>query len=423
MSIAHEDKCEKAIKAFSQQLQCVICLKLPTSTKICPYCSVLFCSQCIMQWLLTSDRTSDSEEDDVYRSNCPHCRKELRHNMLIRLTSFDKIGKLGPVLERISHETNNTTDTSDYNLEEDTIPKPKYTVGHFILKNFAPGIRPFRIYSQKVTDDLGSTWRLEVNPRGSHQTQNHWIGTHIQLVKGLEGKYEFIIEMLNGCPKRIVFSETDCKKGVSNGTNRFIDSRNIQSGSPIDLKFRFFVRPTSYEVKAKLQKSLLDKLKLQDERYKGHPQNFEYFLNDFSEFNKHSEESSHHRTHTDNLGNVWKFGLDTSDPGKILKFKLHLTDEGYTGLYDICLELDHEEAECTKKLTKQHLFRRNMTAIINMQIRWNQLDEFGFTHFEDDYLEIKVTIWPVHIDLRELQGQISDDRNPDPEYEDEEYLY
>lgn len=59
----------------------------------------------------------------------------------------------------------------------------------------------------------------------------------------------------------------------------------------------------------------------------------------------------------------------------------------------------------------QHQFLNKSKAFFNLQIRYNQLEEFGFTHFEEDYLEINVSITPIRINLQSLQRYVSNDES------------
>lgn len=93
-----QSQCETALRQFGEQLQCMICLKLPKNAQICPFCSVLFCYGCVWQWLT---RPRDEEEVDN-PACCPHCRKDLPATKLIKLKCFDKFEDLGPTLERIA---------------------------------------------------------------------------------------------------------------------------------------------------------------------------------------------------------------------------------------------------------------------------------------------------------------------------------
>lgn len=261
---------------------------------------------------------------------------------------------------------------------------------------------PLKIYSQKIVDDLGTVWRLEVWPRGC-QTQNHWISTYVRMVKGLEGKYRFTIELLNGYPKKVDYSSSTFAPRATLGTPQFVDSQLLPgTENPIDLRFRFTVQPASFEEKILLQQKLLEKMKSQDDRLKGDPVTLTYRVNDFSDLHQYSFLD---QTFRDETKNVWNLGISKSRSKNYPDFKIELL-KGFPGFYDVQLELTHDDHECAKKLTFQHTFNLTSVALFNMQIRWNQMEEFGFTHFDEDYLEVLVTVCPVHVNLLNVQKYV-----------------
>lgn len=214
----------------------------------------------VWQWLTRAADEDTVEEQDI--ESCPHCRKQLRPRRLVKMQWFrERQEPLRGALERVGNSAGGEQD--DLNLPQDGEPKPQFTVGQFTLRNFRPQQIPARIFSQEVVDDLGSIWRLEVFPRGE------WISAYITLNKGLEGRYEYIIETLNNFPKRLRF-ESNFKQRSSFGSAEFIDTRPIPGdAAPININFRYFVRPVSFDEKCKLQQKLLDKLDKQDGRLKG----------------------------------------------------------------------------------------------------------------------------------------------------------
>ncbi|XP_055541991.1 uncharacterized protein LOC129727812 [Wyeomyia smithii] len=391
--MANNNQAEQALKRFGEQLQCVICFKFPKNARICKHCSALYCNACIWHWI-TRPQDSDSEDDPENYSCCPHCRKELRSSDLIKLRFFERIEHLGPKLEHCLNNANSIEETSSESSD-----MPEWSIGHFTLRNFTPRKGPLKIFSQKVVDDLGTVWRLEVWPRG-YQTQNHWISAFVSMVKGVEGNYQVEIELLNGSPTKINFASENLTPRGSLGRRQFVDSQLITGAeSSIDLRFRFAVRPVSFEEKALLQQKLLKKLKTQDDRFKGYSTTFGYQIDDFSYMNNNTDED---QIFTDNLHNRWKMGIDSTKSKKYMEFKIALL-KGLPGFYEVELKLTHDEDECAKVLSFQHSFSFTTVAYFNMQIRWNQLEEFGFTHMDDDYLEVLVTMCPVHINLPSLQ--------------------
>lgn len=106
--------------------------------------------------------------------------------------------------------------------------------------------------------------------------------------------------------------------------------------------------------------------------------------------------------------------LNTGHSPRFLEMKVQLMC-GVPGLYEVRLQLTNEVPECNKKLSFQHTFEPGWTAVFNMQIRWGQLDEYGFTHFDADFLEVIATICPIHLNHQELQELLfsSDDDEDD----------
>ncbi|XP_053696174.1 uncharacterized protein LOC128743595 isoform X2 [Sabethes cyaneus] len=291
---------------------------------------------------------------------------------------------------------------------------PPVSVGHFTLRNFTPKKGPRTIFSPKLVDDLGTVWQLEVWPRGC-QTQNRWISAFVRMVKGLEGKYQCVIELLNGHPTLAKFTSANFVPREAFGTRQFVDGQLITGAeNPIDLEFRFSVRPVSFEEKNSLQQKLLAKLKAHDDRFKGRSATYSYQINDFSYLN-HNSDVEH--IFGDDLNNHWKVGINTAKLKKTLEFKIALV-KGFPGFYDVQLELTHDEIGCAKVLSFKHTFSLTSVAYFNMQIRYNQLEEFGFTHFDDDYLEVLVTTCPIHVNLCSFQNYLKnktlDEAGPGP---------
>ncbi|XP_065088209.1 uncharacterized protein LOC135709754 [Ochlerotatus camptorhynchus] len=397
MSLGSQSECEKALKQFSEQLQCMICLKLPTNANICPFCSVLFCYGCVWQWL-----TRPLEEEADNPACCPHCRKDLQPTKLIKLHCFEQFEDLGPTLERIS---DCALAQPENDLNPDDVPKPKYTVGHFTLRKFVPKKGPQRVFSKEIVDNLGSVWKLEVWPKGC-ESENYWISVFLRLHKGLAGKYEYTIELLNDCPKKYTLIN-DFEVRSSCGVRNFIDTRTMSSNrNATNLNFRLFVRPASFEEQSKLQTNLLQQLKSSDEQLKGDPSCFTISMDNFSQRGK----NGYFEECEDYLNNVWEMGVSRTNSSRYLQFYACLL-QGFPGLYDFHLELTNHEEDCAKKLNFQHQFSKKSKAFFNMQIRFNQLEEFGFTHFEENCLEIIVSITPVKINLQSLQRYYSNDES------------
>lgn len=90
---------------------------------------------------------------------------------------------------------------------------------------------------------------------------------------------------------------------------------------------------------------------------------------------------------------------------------------GVPGLYEVRLQLTNEVAECNKNLSFQHTFEPGWTAVFNMQIRWAQLEEYGFTHFDADFLEVIATVCPIHLNHQELQELLFSSDDDEGSYE------
>ena len=68
-------------------LKCIICFSKLIDSKMCPFCSKLFCKMCIHRWLIEN------------RSQCPHCRSGLRLEQLVNCRFLNDITQ---VLENLS---------------------------------------------------------------------------------------------------------------------------------------------------------------------------------------------------------------------------------------------------------------------------------------------------------------------------------
>lgn len=109
--------------------------------------------------------------------------------------------------------------------------------------------------------------------------------------------------------------------------------------------------------------------------------------------------------------------LNTGHSPRFLEMKVQLVC-GVPGLYEIRLQLTNEVPECNKKLSFQHTFKPGCTAIFNMQIRWGQLDEYGFTHFDADFLQVIATVCPIHLNHQELQELLVSSNESDDDEDD-----
>ncbi|XP_035895646.1 E3 ubiquitin-protein ligase TRIM37-like [Anopheles stephensi] len=89
-------------------------------------------------------------------------------------------------------------------------------------------------YSDLVTDDIGSVWRLEVHPCGFDDAKNTSLSIFLQLYNGIEGQYHYSFELLG--PTRNHFYEAEdyfeLRKGW--GQNHFIDLKSLQESFIVD---------------------------------------------------------------------------------------------------------------------------------------------------------------------------------------------
>ncbi|XP_050071927.1 E3 ubiquitin-protein ligase TRIM37-like [Anopheles maculipalpis] len=99
-------------------------------------------------------------------------------------------------------------------------------------------------YSDLVTDDIGSVWRLEVHPCGFDDAKNTSLSIFLQLYNGIEGRYHYSFELLGPTTNHFYEAEDyfELRKGW--GQNHFIDLKSLQESFLVDDGFevKFSIR-------------------------------------------------------------------------------------------------------------------------------------------------------------------------------------
>uniref|UniRef100_A0A2M4CH42 Putative e3 ubiquitin-protein ligase trim37 n=1 Tax=Anopheles darlingi TaxID=43151 RepID=A0A2M4CH42_ANODA len=92
-------------------------------------------------------------------------------------------------------------------------------------------------YSDLVTDDIGSVWRLEVHPSGYDDAKNRSLSVFLQLYEGIEGSYHYSVELLGPTGNHHYEDESyfELRKGW--GQNHFIDLKTLQDSFLVDDSF------------------------------------------------------------------------------------------------------------------------------------------------------------------------------------------
>uniref|UniRef100_A0A182LX55 RING-type domain-containing protein n=1 Tax=Anopheles culicifacies TaxID=139723 RepID=A0A182LX55_9DIPT len=137
------------------------------------------------------------------------------------------------------------------------IPEP--TSWKFTVHKYSSIRRTNEIqYSDLLTDDIGSKWRLEVHPSGFDDAKNISLSIFLQLYEGIEGHYHYTIELLGRARNHFYEAEDyfELRKGW--GQNHFIDLKSLQES---------FVEDDGFEVQFSVRAlNLVDKYGILEKR-------------------------------------------------------------------------------------------------------------------------------------------------------------
>ncbi|XP_052870529.1 E3 ubiquitin-protein ligase TRIM37-like [Anopheles cruzii] len=109
-------------------------------------------------------------------------------------------------------------------------------------------------YSDLVTDDIGSVWRLEVHPNGYDDAKNTSLSIFLQLYEGIEGRYHYSVELLGPTRNHRYEDESyfELRKGW--GQNHFIDLKSLQESFLVDDGFELVFSVRSLNLIDKYEK-------------------------------------------------------------------------------------------------------------------------------------------------------------------------
>uniref|UniRef100_A0A182W1E2 RING-type domain-containing protein n=1 Tax=Anopheles minimus TaxID=112268 RepID=A0A182W1E2_9DIPT len=136
-----------------------------------------------------------------------------------------------------------TLNIKPHSFKSNLIPEP--TSWKFTVHKYSSIRRTNEIqYSDLVSDDIGSVWRLEVHPCGYEDAKNTSLSIFLQLYNGIEGHYHYSVELLGPARNHIYEAEEyfELRKGW--GQNHFIDLKSLQESFLVDdgFEIKFAVR-------------------------------------------------------------------------------------------------------------------------------------------------------------------------------------
>lgn len=401
---------QKALNDLLDNLRCAQCINFPANAHICPKCSEMFCYTCIRDWLRSTE------------DRCANCNAKIRPQELIKLRCFENLdssnfGKAGlnVINNNLPEAGQEMTDSEEEDEDDDDDGEgewieietgrqepvanlPKAVEGTFTLRNFHRCKMPW-ICSERVVDEMGFNWRLRVAPK-KHHGDARVVAVWVELLSGEEGFYEIMLELLNIAPRAFI-----CKTFVVNdyyvGPEAFLAVRELPSGN-FDLKFRYTIRPADFHAKMQIQQCLLDKRTKRFQQMKGESFTFTYRI--------HTEDLNdvNFRSYTDHMDNKWIFGVHKAH--SYAEFQMYLS-EGFSGIYDVQMTMTHSVEDYEKLLHYEREFLVDKKHLFNFQVRWDQLKEHGFTHGYENYVEIRVKICPIQLDMKIIQDYIDDEED------------
>ncbi|XP_053694380.1 uncharacterized protein LOC128742159 [Sabethes cyaneus] len=391
-------------------LRCAQCGRFPSNAHICPKCSEMFCYKCICDWLSSTN------------NKCANCNAKIHREILIKLRCFENLDSIGIETARLN-VTNNNNNSQPAELEvagyegcqeeewieiapgrqEPVANLPKAVQGTFTLRNFQ-NCRASWIYSERVVDEMGFNWRLRVGPQRPHQDRRV-VQVLVEMLSGEEGFFEIMLELLNIVP-RAILGKTFASKEYYIGPDYFLSVHELPRGH-YDLNFRYTIRPANFHAKMQIQQRLLDKRKQRFQQMKGKFSRFEYRL---TVADLHNDNIS---KFTDSMNNEWHFGVHRVHSKA--EFQLCLYD-GFYGMYEVQLTMAHSVEDYDKVLHCEREFQMNQKNVFSFQIRWDQLEEHGFTHGYQNYVKIRVAVCPIQLDLEFIQDCIKPMPTDDVEY-------
>jgi hypothetical protein len=98
--------------------------------------------------------------------------------------------------------------------------------------------------SSMFTDELGNKWRLVVYSNGDGSAKDLFLSAYLFMDSGKSGIYEYMIEILNQNPNRIMANVelSEFRKGEIHGWPKFILSQKLMDEENIRLKNKLVFR-------------------------------------------------------------------------------------------------------------------------------------------------------------------------------------
>uniref|UniRef100_A0A182QHM6 RING-type domain-containing protein n=1 Tax=Anopheles farauti TaxID=69004 RepID=A0A182QHM6_9DIPT len=134
-------------------------------------------------------------------------------------------------------------DVEPYSYKSHLIPEA--SVWKFAVQKYSAVRRTNEVqYSEFVTDDIGSVWRLEIHPNGFEDAKNTSLSIFLQLYNGIEGQYHYSFELLGSSGNHYYEDESYFQLRKGWGQNHFIDLKSLQESFLVDdsIELKFSVR-------------------------------------------------------------------------------------------------------------------------------------------------------------------------------------
>ncbi|KFB39607.1 AGAP004202-PA-like protein [Anopheles sinensis] len=286
-----------------------------------------------------------------------------------------------------------------YQFNSQLIPEPstwKFSVRKYSAARSSNEVQ----YSDLVTDDIGSVWRLEVHPNGYDDAKNTSLSIFLQLYSGIEGQYHYSVELLGANRSHVYEDETyfELRKGW--GQNHFIDLKALQDSYLLEdgLELRFSVRALNlidkYEKMKKRASLLSAEVDLLKKETKPDCLNHVFTVRNVVEAAKNFG-CLYSDVLADDLGGSWRLqifpGGNGECKGNFLSIFLELHN-GIPNKYEFTVALLHRSEKKVVKKTLEYCFQPALPFGWKTFLGREEFINNGY--IQKDSLSIRLTITP-----------------------------
>uniref|UniRef100_A0A182J6S9 Uncharacterized protein n=1 Tax=Anopheles atroparvus TaxID=41427 RepID=A0A182J6S9_ANOAO len=286
-----------------------------------------------------------------------------------------------------------------YQFNSQLIPEP--STWKFFVSKYSNARNSNEVqYSDLVTDDMGSVWRLEVHPNGYDDAKNTSLSIFLQLYSGIEGQYHYSVELLGANRSHVYEDETyfELRKGW--GQNHFIDLKALQDSYLREdgLELRFSVRALNlidkYEKMKKRATQLAAEVDLLKKDAKPDCLNHVFTVRNVVETTK-TFGCLYSDVLNDDLGGCWRLqifpGGNGECKGNFLSIFLELRN-GISNKYEFTVALLHRSEKKVVKKTLEYCFQPALPFGWKTFLGREEFINNGY--IQKDSLSIRLTITP-----------------------------